>query len=263
MTKEISLSLLLKVLKSAWWIMLIAALVVGAIAAVFTEFVIPKKYQSSVEFYVLNTSTTSEYTTTSLLMSAEYLSKDYVKIINSDRMIGIVREKLAGIGYDAVAPSQIRSAISSSIASETSIFSLVVTTSDKYLTYAIAKIIRDEAPAVIREITRPSYISNYYKKVVSSNGDTAYEKIDVTDLECVIPVRDPLLANSHSSPNIVVYTFISALLAAIVVYSIVLMRKLSDTVIRSESNVKEFIDPSVTVIGTIPYWSAKQTKKNM
>ncbi len=254
MTKEISLSLLLKVLKSAWWIMLIAALVIGAIAAVFTEFVIPKQYQSSVEFYVLNTSTTSEYTTTSLLMSAEYLSKDYVKIISSDRMINIIREKLAGIGYDTVTPSQIRGTLSSSIASETSIFGLTVTSSDKYLTYAIAKIIRDEAPAVIREITRPSYISNYYKKVVSSNGTVAYEKIDVTDLECVIPVRDPLLATSHSSPNVVVYTFISALLAACFVYAIVLIIKLSDTTIRSESNVNDFIDPSVTVIGMIPYW---------
>ncbi len=263
MTKEISISLLLKVLKSAWWIMLIAALILGAAAAAFTEFVIPKAYQSTVEFYVLNTSTTSEYITTSLLASAEYLSKDYIRIISGDKMVNIIRQKLYDIGYDSIAPSTIRAAISSSISEESSLFTLTVTTSDKHMSYAIATIIRNEAPTVIRETTRPAYASNFYKKVSTSDGTVTYEKIDVSDLDCIVSVRDPQIANHHSSPNITTYTFVAALLAAIIVYSVALMRKLSDTVIRSESNVKEFIDPSVTVIGTIPYWSAKQTKKNV
>ncbi len=264
MTKEISLSLLLKVLKNAWWKMLVIAVAVAAAVAAFTEFVIPKKYESSVEFYVLNTSTTSEYISTSMLASAEYLSNDYIKIINSDQVVNIIIQKLADAGYDTanITPKKIRSYLSSSIATGSSTFSLTVTTTNKDVSYIIAKAIRDEAPAVMREVTRPSYASNYYKRVVGPDGNVTFEKIDVSDLECVIPVREPQVAKSHSSPNVVTYTLIAAFLAACAVYALCLLRRVSDTIIRSESNIKEFIDPSITIIGTIPYWSTHANEKN-
>ena len=263
MTKEISLSLLLKVLKSAWWKILIVTVVIALAVAAFTEFVIPKKYQSSIEFYILNTSTTSEYMTTSLLASAEYLASDYIKIINSDQVVGIIIDKLEAEGYQGVTPKKIRSMISSTKASDASTFTITVTSTNADVAYVMANAIKDEAPEIIRSITRPSYSSNYYQKVKDpATGEEIFEKIDESDLECVVPVRAPQLAATHSSPNVVTYTLIAALLAAFATYVLFLLLKLSDTTIRSESNFKELVGTSVTIIGTIPYWSANAVEKN-
>lgn len=263
MTKEISLSLLLKVLKSAWWKILIVTVVIALAVAAFTEFVIPKKYQSSIEFYILNTSTTSEYMTTSLLASAEYLASDYIKIINSDQVVGIIIDKLEAEGYQGVTPKKIRSMISSTKASDASTFTITVTSTNADVAYIMANAIKDEAPEIIRSITRPSYSSNYYQKVKDpATGEEIFEKIDESDLECVVPVRAPQLAATHSSPNVVTYTLIAALLAAFATYVLFLLLKLSDTTIRSESNFKELVGTSVTIIGTIPYWSANAVEKN-
>ncbi len=263
MTKEISLSLLLKVLKSAWWKILIVTVAVALAVAAFTEFVIPKKYQSSIEFYILNTSTTSEYATTTLLAAAEYLASDYIKIINSDQVVNIIIEKLEAEGYREVTAKKVRSMISSAKASDSSTFTVTVTSTDKDVAYIMATAIQDEAPQIMREITRPSYSSNYYQKVKDpATGEEVFEKIDESDLECVIPVRAPEVAKTHSSPNVITYTFIAAVLAACLMYVLFLLRKLSDTTIRSESSVKELVDASVTIIGTIPYWNTNAVEKN-
>lgn len=264
MTKEISLSLLLKVLKSAWWKILIVTVVIALAVAAFTEFVIPKKYQSSIEFYILNTSTTSEYMTTSLLASAEYLASDYIKIINSDQVVGIIIDKLEAEGYQGVTPKKIRSMISSTKASDASTFTITVTSTNADVAYIMANAITEEAPGIIRSITRPSYSSNlaiiYEKNELGHAID--YDELDESDLECVVPVRAPQRAITHSSPNIVTYTLLAALLAAFATYVLFLLLKLSDTTIRSESNFKELVGTSVTIIGTIPYWSANAVEKN-
>ncbi len=261
MTKEISFSFLLKVLKSAWWKILIITVVVAVAVAAFTAFVLPKKYQSSVEFYILNASIGAEYTNTSLLSSAEYLANDYIRIINSDQVISFVRERLAESGITKSA-GEIRSMLSASIAKSTSTFTLTVTSVDDNgkLAHQIADIIEKEAPDIMREITKPIYKSTYYKKVVQ-NGETTYVPLETTDLECVIPVRSATTPSTHSSPSLITNTFVGAFLAAFLSYILFFFIKISDTTVRSESNVKELVDSSVTIIGSIPYWSVTQPDK--
>ena len=263
MTKEISLSFLLNVLRTAWWKILIITVTVAVAVAAFTQFLIPKKYESSIEFYIINTSTTSEYTQTSLLAANEYLANDYITIINSDRMIEKIAQALYDEGYGEFTYKQIRRMISSSTSSESSTFGITVTTTDKDIAYCIANTIQNEAPAIIKNVTRPSYSSNYYKKTTAPDGTVQYEKIDESDLECVKVVREARLATSHVSPSLITYTFIGAVLAACAAYCVFLLIKLSDTVIRSESGARELINPAITVIGTIPYWSTSTNEKSI
>ena len=91
---EISLDFLLKVFKKTWWRIMIFTLVIMIAAACFTHFLIPKKYSSEVEFYIVNVNTDSDYTSTSLLGAASYLVNDYVTIIKSDYMLDQVVAKL-------------------------------------------------------------------------------------------------------------------------------------------------------------------------
>ncbi len=260
MTKEISLSMLLKVLKSAWWKILIITVVVAVAVAAFTEFVIPKKYQSSVEFYVINTQTNAEYVQSSLLAASERLANDYIKVINSDRVVNMIIEDLEAAGYSNVTPKNVRNMLSSSIATSSSTFSITVTTKDPDLSYRVANLIETKAPQIMREVTRPEFSANYYKKTMQ-NGQEVFELIDASDLDCVSPIRSATVAKTHSSPSLLTYTFLAAVVAAFLTYCVALLIKISDTTIRSESGVKDLLDPSIIIIGTVPQWHDIVDKK--
>lgn len=260
MTKEINLKILLNVLKNSWWKIIIFTVAVAIVVGALVQFVVPKKYASTVEFYVLNTSTTSEYTTTALLSAAEYLSNDYIKIISSDTMIAKIDEYLAvpERGYGDVTESEIRAMISSSTSKESSTFTITVTaTEDKVLAMYVAEAITKFAPETIKDVTRPSYASNLFKQVVAKDEagkeETTYVKINEADLECIKVIRAPQIASTHSSPNLITYTAIAAVLAAVLSYVLFLVLKLADTTIRSEENAKELVDG--TIIGDIPNWT--------
>ena len=152
--------------------------------------------------------------------------------------------------------------LSSSTSSESSTFEITVTTTNPEIAYLVADTIQNEAPQIIRETTRPSYVSKYYLKVEDNQGNISYEKIDESNLECVKVVRHPRLASSHVSPSLVTYTFIGAVLAAGIAYCIFLIIKLSDTIIRSERGARELINSEIIIIGTIPYWNNSNTNKN-
>ena len=255
MAKEINFLLLFKVLKNAWWKILIFTVVIAIAVAVFTEFVVPKKYASTAEFYVLNTSTTSEYTTTALLSAAEYLANDYIEIIHSDKMIEAILADIAEKGYTTYSPNTLRSMITSSTSAESSTFSITITSTDKDLAFYICDSIKDNSPEIIKDITRPSYTSSLYRKTgqKDENGNDIYLQISEEDLECVKVIRAPELAKSPVSPNVFNYAVISAVLAACVAYIFFLIRKMADTVIRNEDTAKTLIDE--TVIGDIPNWT--------
>ncbi len=264
MAKEIDLSLLFKVLKKTWWKILIVTVSVILIAAAAFEFAVPKKYASTSSFYILNTSVTSEYTTTSLLSAAEYLANDYIEIIRSDKMIDIILADIAEKGYTTVSPSSIRSMISASTSGETSLFSITVTSADRELAFYICDSIKSNAPQVIKETTRPSYSSNLYKKTtqkdIEGNEKEVYIEISEADLECIKVMRSPEIARSHVYPNVPAYSAVTGVLAAFAAYIYFLIRRVNDTVIRNENDITELVNE--TVIGDIPTWSVNGPVKN-
>ncbi|MBO7311029.1 MAG: hypothetical protein J6U86_06520 [Clostridia bacterium] len=255
MSKELNFLILLKVLKAAWWKILVFTVAIAIAVSLFVEFVIPKKYASKTEFYILNTSTTSEYTTTALLSAAEYLANDYIEIINGDKMMEAVLADIAEKGYVTYSPNSIRSMISASTSADSSTFNITVTSTDKDLAFYICDSIKDNAPDIIKGITRPSYSSSVYRKTnqKDENGNDIYVPVSEEDLECVKVIRAPELSKSHVYPNVFTMTLVSAVFAACAAYVFFLIRKLADTVIHSEDGAKELIDE--TIIGDIPNWT--------
>ncbi len=268
MTNEISISMLLKVLKSAWWKMLIFTVVIALAAAAVTSFVIPKKYSSSITFFVINTSSTYEYTSTSLLDAAPQLANDYIEIIKSDEMLEIIVEDLKAEGYggEGLTPANIRPLISSQTSKDVSTFTVTVTSENNELAHSVAKAIEKNAPKTVKEITRPSYNSNLYY-FQDLNGD-GYPEIDEftalteNDLECIRVIRTPKLSTSPVSPNLISNTAIAAVVAIVISYAFFLVLKLFDTVIHGEESAKALVD--LPIIGKIPAWEAgsKSTSGN-
>jgi capsular polysaccharide biosynthesis protein len=250
MTNEISLEYLWKLFKAVWWKMLIFAVVI-AIAAAAITMIIPKEYSSSTSFYIINASLTTEYTTSSLLSAAEYLSNDYIDIILGDKMISSILEMLKNREYDNIDTKElkakdIREMISSSTSSKSSIFSVSVTCKNESMAHDICNYIEENAPAIIKEISRPATDSNIYVK----DGND-YVLYDSNKLECVEVVREATKA-VKVSPNLPMNTAISAVLAAILTYAYFFVRKLFDTTIRTANDITTLVDKPI--IAEIPDW---------
>lgn len=267
MTKEISISLLIRVLKSAWWKILVITVAVAIAVAAFTALAIDEKYASSTKFYVINTSTTSEYTTTALLSASEFLANDYIEIIKGDEMMAMVKSKLEGNqalkdkGYTSFGAGQIRSMISTNTSAESSTFTVTVTHTDYEVAYAVSMALEsEEALGIIRDAVRPNYSSNMYKWTdTNKNNDRDADEftlISKEDLECVKVLRSPADPSSNPdpvSPDVVKYTLIAAVITAILVYAVFLINKLADTVIRGEESAKTLVGE--TIIGDVPNWT--------
>ncbi len=243
MNKEISLSTLWQVFRNAWKFIVIITLVVMLIAGLYTNYGIKKKYSSSVTFYVINISSNSEYTTSALLQAIEQLSNDYIELILSDLMIEPLVEDLNeehGWNYSA---SQIRGMISASIISDTSMFKIKVTNTNKEHAYIIAQYINDNAPAKVREIVKPWI-------------DEDNVKDDETITECITAINHPQLAKNHDSPNLMKNVIIAGIVAALAVYVIFLFRSFFNTVVKTEDDIKDITD-KYPLIGRIPTWRKK------
>ena len=257
MTNEISLGFLFKVLKTAWWKILIITLIVMLLVAAYTEFFIAKQYASSTEFYILNASVSTEYITSSLTAAVEYLANDYVEIILGDKMIEQVISDLAERDITNYTAKEIRKMISTKTSEVSSVFTVTVTSTNRNAAYYISESIKEIAPKIIREVSRPSYTSNMYRKETTkdANGNLVdiYLPITQSDLECVSVIRSPELARSPVGPSLVKNTLIGGILSACVAYVIFLICKLFDTTIRDEENAKELIGQPI--IGSIPTWN--------
>lgn len=254
MSNEINLGYLWKVFRSAWWKIVIIA-VVFAIAAAGLTFLIPEKYSSSTSFYINNASSTTEYTTSSLLSAVEYLANDYVEIILSDKMIDSILADIRQKTYEEIDPStltakNLRNMISSKTSANTSIFNITVTCTDRAMAKDICQYIEKHAPAIIKEIARPATEVNIYYK----DGEHYYPYEN--QLECVSVVRSATDA-VHVSPSLIVNTVIGGFVGALLAYALFFLRKFFDTVIRSANDVKELIDKPI--LADIPDWNISES----
>lgn len=281
MVKEFNFSFFLNVLKKHWWKIVAVALVVMLAAAGITHFFVPKKYSSSVKFYVVNVNTDLDYTSATYLAAAEYLVNDYVEIINGDTMLTKISDQLKAEGYD-VSPNGVRAMLKSSAKSGTSVFTMTVTHTDKKLAYRTAQLIEEYAPPVVTEIAKPvdntgAIIADRTHSVLKAmQADGAFpegysvpqlEKIKeflelkgepTTRLECIAVLKSPVEASSHDSPNLIVTTLVSGVVAAAVVYAFFLILSSFATAIVTEDDVKTMIKKPV--MSAIPHWEIT-TKK--
>ncbi len=285
MTHEINLAVLLKTLKRYWWKIMIVTLVIMIAAACFTMLLIPKKYSSTIEIYIINSNSTSDYTTTSLLGASSYLVNDYVAIIKGDTIMNKVCENLNGTEkVGAITPAELRSKIKTSSSPDSSIFKLSVVDTNPERAFAIvteiAKIAPTEVTNIVKagtEINQRDTIANYIKNAMTAFGVAHPEKgvpttQNITDYlndkkigfdrqDCIsINIQPQAAPKSPDSPNVPVYTLLAGFAAAVVSYAIFLLVELSSAVITTEDDVKKLLEQPL--IGTIPHWSSGTGAKN-
>lgn len=279
MTHEINLTVLLKTLKQYWWRIALITLAVMIAAACFTAFVIPKKYSSSMEIYIINTNTSSDYTTTSLMGATSYLVNDYISIIKGDVITSKVCEALNGTEpVGNLTAGELRSMIRTSSSTNSSIFKLSIVDEDPQRAYAIAEKIAEIAPfeltAIVKsgvEINQRDTIAKYILKYCQAE----YSDADIPALDdvkdylsannigfdrqnCISINTYPKLPTTHDSPNLTLYTALAGVVAAILAFGGFLLLEMSSSVITTAEDIKKLLDQPL--IGTIPHWASTQGK---
>ncbi len=300
MNHEISFPVLLKTFKKCWWKVAIIAICAMLIMAAFTIFFIPKKYSSSMEVYIINSNTSYDYTTSSLLAANTYLINDYIAIIQGDEMLNRVCNELKAEAptykdsegqqllseeqidaLNALQPRQIRSMIKSSASAESSIFKLSISHTDPDLAYVIAYKIAKLAPEEVTKVAKSDIndrnsmaqiihgVMNDLNKTHENEnkvelsdvlGYLEEEKIGLNRQDCIDIIINPKFPTSHDSPNVPVYTILSGIAAAVIAYVVFLLLTLSKSVIITEEDVRKHLN--YPLIGIIPHWSMSGNKSS-
>ncbi len=238
---EVSISFFWSVLRRSWLVLLIAVVIASMLTGLITQFVLEKKYSSSVTFYVVN-NTRTDYISSSYLSATEQLANDYIDIICSDTVMIPLSEHLRdehGIDYSATA---LKKKVSTSTKEDSSIFYIKITDVNSEHAYIIASSISEIAPQIIKDIVKD------WATQSDSSENTAKESAD-----CVKVIEQPKLDAKHDSPSLIKNLAIAVLLSASGVYAIFFLIAFNDTVIKTEEDIKKYTD-KYPLIGVIPYW---------
>lgn len=288
MEHELSFNDILACLKKHWWKMLLFALLCAILMGAFTHFFIAKKYSSRVEFYIINTNESADFSQTSILSAATILANDYIDIITGDDIMNAACEKLEEKGYSGFTPDAIRSRISASTAEDSSLFTIKITDTYPERAYDIACVIAEIAPPMITAITKldeltgSAQVTSEILKKVADNMERDYPElskhiketfkdfdneeyystniglsVDVDPKPAMQVNLGPKLAKTHDSPSLYSNCIMAALVGAIVSFAFFVIRSLLNTVIRTEDDVTKSLS-KYPLIGTVPFWDLNE-----
>lgn len=220
---EIDLKRVLKVLAGKAWLIGLAAIICAVLTFVGTFLFVTPKYQSSVMFYVNNSSLDlgdiSASLSSSDISAARGLVKVYIIILNTRETLTEVKD------YAEVDRSlaELKNMISAQSVDSTEIFRVVVTSEDPYEAEAIAASIAHILP----------------KRIDSIIDGTSSEVVDAA-----------VVATKPSSPNYLTNTLIGFLVGALGVALIVAIWEILNVTIRDESDVTGTV--KLAVLAAVP-----------
>ncbi|MBR6515162.1 MAG: hypothetical protein IKT46_10085 [Clostridia bacterium] len=237
--REFSLLDILQLLKSFWWILLIAAIVFAGIGAAYSVAVYDPVYSSSVEFYVIGQSGQNDDASddATQVKWAKDVVNSYVEILKANSFLEDVSAK-----YEADHPEEWEAKTYSAIKlakctkytikEDTYIFTITVTTHDPDVSCNIARIFETEAPARIKEL----------------------EKRDA-----IQPSDYPRPADTPSnSRNLGRNAILGFLIGAILAFLVVLVIDLSDIRIKDEDDIID--NYTVPLLGSVPNFESAKKK---
>lgn len=152
--KEIDLKGLAKDIFKRVWIIILCAVIFGTAMLIYTVNFVTPTYKASVTFYVNNNSeSTSNSVSSSNLAVALQLTKSYVNIIQSDRVLEKVVQEAR---FTELTAANIRQMMNVEIMDETEMFRVSIISPNPKMSADIANAIAEHAPGEIRLIIEGS-----------------------------------------------------------------------------------------------------------
>lgn len=227
---EIDLKRLWAIFRRSLVYCVIIALLAGIAAAVFTQTMIDSQYTATCSMYVYSNTdraSTDSSVASSELEASQQLVETYIVVLESNTVLNAVIESL---DLDMSA-SSLRGMLSCSQEGDTEIFNVSVTSTDPTEAANIANAIADIAPD---EIVR----------VVKAGG------VEIIDYATV--------PTGRSYPSIstnIMYGLVGGFVVSFVLF---LVRDLTDTTIKTESDLTSF---GISILGSVPKISTRSKRK--
>ena len=220
-THEIALDIkdVLFILRKRLILILAVGIVFGAAGFLATRFLMTPIYEASAKMIVNTRPDQSAVVTNDQLNSAKNLVDTYAIIIRSKTVLGPVAEAL-GLGESE---EVLRNRVSVTSVNGTQVMQISVRDPDPQQAYAITEEIVKTAPDIIMETVEAGSVKT---------------------------IEAPKVGNGPISPDLRLYTILSALLGMILTALIFIVRFVHDNTFQSELDIQKRLD--LPVLGIIP-----------
>ena len=220
---EISLVELWEVLKKNWKLLLSATVLVGLLGFAVNQWILPPTYTAYSRLYIMNTTDATTYdpngdvmVNASDLNSSLMLSKDYMEILQSDRVTNAAAQRMGLLNLNAYD-------ISVSSATDTRMIKILVEGTDQKGVAKLANILTEEFTACVQQVMHMDNVT-----VI----DTA-----------VVPAAPSGPAKGRN-------TLIAALAGFALAAAAALLRYFLDTTIKTTDDIQKYLD--LPVLAKIP-----------
>lgn len=221
---EINLGEIFAVLLHKIWIIILATVVCGAVAFLYSFFIITPQYESTTKVYIFNKQSGSSVTYSDVQLSST-LSKDYEQLVTSRYVIeGVISKLNLDDTYEELAAR-----VSASNTDETRIIAITVTDPDPEQAQKIANAVRDLAAQHITQ---------------------------VMDIEAVNVVDNANLPDSPVSPSVPKWTLIGVAIGMIVSIAVIVIQHLLDDSIKSSEDIEKYL--GISTLAVIPMNEGEQ-----
>ncbi|MEA4973468.1 MAG: Wzz/FepE/Etk N-terminal domain-containing protein [Candidatus Metalachnospira sp.] len=218
MNEEIELGQILFIIRNKIGTIILCTLLVAGAAFGISNYLITPLYSASTSLYVYN-ETSREAITSSDLNTSQELVQTYIVILTSNAVLN----KVSDVLNNQYTVEDLREMIEATAINNTEAFSVTVENADPVMAQKIANTIATVAPSEIIRVVKAGSV----------------EVIDYATLP-----------EKQSSPNVIRNTAIGGLLGCILSIGVLILKKMLDTVIRSEEDLIENFN--IPILGVIP-----------
>ena len=213
---EINLGEIFALLLHKVWIIILAAVVCGAVGFLYSYFLITPQYQSTTKVYILNKQNSTSVTYSDVQLSTT-LSKDYEQLVTSRYVIeGVINDLKLDETYESLVKR-----VSASNATDTRIIAITVTDPEPEQAQKIANSVRDLAAKHITE---------------------------VMDIEAVNVVDQANLPDEPVSPSIPKWTIIGVLVGIVISAAVIIIQHLLDDTIKTSEDIERYLGLSTLAL---------------
>ena len=249
--KAISPTDFFRVLKRCFLFMILAALVCGAAAGAFAEFVMVKEYAVTLKFKVMAVDTSGN--------SGQNLSinivPDVIELLRDDTDLArSVLSKMTttdkngnrvGVADTADNVAVFQHSLTTKRISGSSVFTVTITNTDAEVAYGMAKALSEVAPTYFAESEKVSFGQN----ATETGGLKLVRGAEMAKSSYKTPI----------APNVLLISVWGAIAGAILCYLIFFLHFTLDTTIHTEDDLKAVWD--YPVLGSIPSITPEATNK--
>ena len=249
-TEVIDLLDIVSLLLSKWWILLLTAIAFGGAMYSYSEFVLPREYQSYTSLYVKNANSDTEQNSQGNLSdinASKSLVNTYIAVLSDDAVIEAVGERLlekypsetiSGVlrlnDEGKISIGSIRDCVSMAAVNQTEVLKVTAVTTDPIISAAICNTIAELAPEVLIRVV----------------GAGSVEAIGEAK-----PLYTPV------APNVMKNAIIGALLGFILSAGIIILIDFLDNTVKSSKELSDRF--GMAIIGEVQEFGvdAREAKK--